>query len=68
MVTREGGGSRQMVTNGDKGGWRVKNWDFYGDLLCKWPLSVESEKIIVPNKYNGSRGLYKNLVCPLFLS
>ena len=33
-----GGGSRQTVTNGDKGGRGVKNWDFYGDILFEWPL------------------------------
>ena len=38
MVTRGGGGSRQTVTNGDKGGRGVKNWDFYGDILFEWPL------------------------------
>ena len=37
MVTRGGGGSRQTVTNGDKGGRGVKNWDFYGDILFEWP-------------------------------
>ena len=34
-----GGGSRQTVTNGDKGGRGVKNLDFYGDILFEWPLS-----------------------------
>jgi len=38
-VTRGGGGSRQTVTNGDKGERGVKNWDFYGDILFEWPLS-----------------------------
>ena len=33
-----GGGSRQTVTNGDKGGWGVKNWDFRDYILFKWPL------------------------------
>ena len=33
-----GGGSRQTVTNGDKGGRGVKYWDFYGDILFEWPL------------------------------
>ena len=35
-----GRGSRQTVTNGDKGGGGVKNRDFYGDILFEWPLSV----------------------------
>ena len=26
------------MTNGDKGGTGVKNWDFYGDILFEWPL------------------------------
>ena len=34
-----GRGSRQMMTNGDKGKRGVKNWDFYGDILFEWPLS-----------------------------
>ena len=38
-MTRGGGGSRQMVTNGDKGGGGVKNQDFYGDILFELPLS-----------------------------
>ena len=38
MVTRGGGGSRQIVTNGDKGVRGFKNWDFYGDILFEWPL------------------------------
>ena len=25
------------MTNGDKGGKGVKNWDFYGDILFEWP-------------------------------
>ena len=33
-----GGGSRQTVTNGEKGGGGVKNRDFYGDILFEWPL------------------------------
>ena len=33
-----GVGSRQTVTNGDKGGGGVKNLDFYGDILFEWPL------------------------------
>ena len=37
MVTRGGGGSRQTVTRGDKGGRGVKNRDFYGDILFEWP-------------------------------
>ena len=40
MVTRGGGGSRQTVTNGDKDGRGVKNWDFYGDILFEWPLRM----------------------------
>ena len=39
VVTRGGGGLRQMVTNGDKGGGGVKNRDFYGDILFEWPLN-----------------------------
>ena len=38
VVTRGGGGSRQTVTKGDKGGRGVKNRDFYGDILFEWPL------------------------------
>ena len=34
---KEGGGSRQTVTNSDKGGGGVKNRDFYGDILFEWP-------------------------------
>ena len=40
VVTRGGGGSRQTVTNGDKGGGGVKNRDFYGDILFEWPLKI----------------------------
>ena len=25
------------MTNSDKGGRGVKNWDFYGDILFEWP-------------------------------
>ena len=35
-----GGGLRQTVTNGDKGGRGSKNWDFYGDILFEWPLTL----------------------------
>ena len=38
LVTWVGGGLRQMVTSGDKGGEGVKNRDFYGDILFEWPL------------------------------
>ena len=39
VVTR-GGGSRQTVTNGDKGGGVVKNRDFYGDILSNCPICL----------------------------
>ena len=48
MVTRGGGGLRQMVTNGDKGGGGFKNRDFYGDILFEWPLS--QIKAVVANE------------------
>ena len=42
MVTRGGGGSRQTVTNGEKGGGGVKNRDFYGDILFDPKLAEKS--------------------------
>ena len=42
VVTREEGGSRKTVTNGDKGEGGLKNRDFYSDILFEWPLSVEN--------------------------
>ena len=39
VVTSGGGGIRQTVKNVDKGGGRVKNWDFYDDILFEWPLT-----------------------------
>ena len=50
MVTRGGGGSRQTVTNGDKGGGGFKNRDFYGDILFEWPLCVRVDDIDKNNK------------------
>jgi len=40
VVTRGGGGSRQTVTNGDKEGRGVKNFEFYGEILFEWSLRL----------------------------
>ena len=56
---KRGGGSREMVTNGDKEGRGVQNWDFYGDILFEWPL-----KIFIDNAHrayleiNGDKDTY----------
>ena len=61
MVTRMGGGSRQMVTNGDKGGRGVKNRDFYGDILFEWPyLQMDKNRQRCGESLNSQEGTKLN--------
>ena len=60
-----GGGGKEIVTNGDKGGRGGQNPGFFGDVIVEWPLK-QNQRIIITHfiaKYNSLWHFYRKTQC-----